>query len=171
MSEQLTLTETVLQEAQRLVHTDRGTDYGHPLDDFTKTAEMFNAWRGTKLTADDVAVFMVFVKLSREANKHKRDNLVDVCGYAQTLMMVKEERARRERLADEMQRKPELDDRPNKPPVSFKEERMCATCQYLEVNEYKPPCIGCLGTHGDANPKPNWTPMDAPTSPAPSQGG
>lgn len=87
--------ESILQEAHRLVHGDRGADYGHPLDDFTKTAALFNTLRGTTLTAEDVALFMVCVKLSREANRHKRDNLVDACGYLETLTMVMEERERR----------------------------------------------------------------------------
>lgn len=90
--------ETILQEAQRLVHGDRGVDYGHPLDDFSRTAALFNTWKGNgmNLTAEDVAMFMVFVKLSREANKHKRDNMTDACGYAETYMMVRDERYRRE---------------------------------------------------------------------------
>ena len=90
--------ESVLEEAQRLVHGDRGADYGHPLDDFTKTAAMFGALRGVYLTAEDVALFMICVKLSREANRHKRDNLTDLCGYAETYMMVKGERAHREMI-------------------------------------------------------------------------
>ena len=92
------INETILQEASRLVHSDRGADYGHPLEDFTKTANLFNTLRGTSLTAEDVALFMICVKLSREANKHKRDNLVDLCGYAETYMMVKDERCRRESI-------------------------------------------------------------------------
>lgn len=100
--------ETILEEAQRLVHGDRGADYGHPLDDFSKTATMFNALRGTSLTAEDVALFMMCVKLSREMNRHKRDNLTDLCGYAETLMMVKEERYRRETLTTTFCPKEEL---------------------------------------------------------------
>lgn len=90
--------ESILTEAQRLVHGDRGADYGHPLDDFTKTATAFNALRGTNLTAEDVALFMVCVKLSRQANRHKRDNIVDAAGYLETLMMVRDEAYRRETL-------------------------------------------------------------------------
>ena len=92
------LNETILQEASRLVHGDRGESYGHPIDDFQRTADLFNTMRGTFLTAEDVALFMICVKLSREANKHKRDNLTDLCGYAETYMMVKDERYRRETI-------------------------------------------------------------------------
>ncbi len=90
--------DSILLEAHKLVHGDRGASYGSPLDDFSRTATMFNALRGKDLTAEDVAIFMMCVKLSREANKHKRDNLTDLCGYAETYMMLKEERHRRETL-------------------------------------------------------------------------
>ncbi len=39
---------------------------------------------------------MVGVKISREVNTHKRDNLVDAAGYLRTLEMLIDERARRE---------------------------------------------------------------------------
>jgi hypothetical protein len=38
---------------------------------------------------------MVALKLSRECNKHGRDNITDACGYLETLMLVVEERERR----------------------------------------------------------------------------
>lgn len=87
--------------ADRVVSTDRGEDYGHPRDDFRKVAEMANAigWRvehtnprGQKfyrpLREEDHAIYMQFVKISREVHKHKRDNLVDGAGYWKTLDMI-----------------------------------------------------------------------------------
>jgi len=92
--------ESILQEAQRLVHGDRGNNYGHPFDDFGRTAGMVSALLQHKLreplTQEDVAMMMVCVKLSREANRPKRDNRVDVAGYAEALDMVIAERTRRE---------------------------------------------------------------------------
>lgn len=93
--------ETILQEAQRLVHGDRGEAYGHPLDDMGRTAGMLSFLLSDKLAtgktldARDVAMMMVCVKLSRERNKPKRDNRVDGCGYFETLQMIMEETERR----------------------------------------------------------------------------
>lgn len=92
------MNETILEEAQRLVHGDRGADYGHPLDDFSKTAKLWAVILGKEITAEQVALCMCMVKVSRELNRHKRDNLTDLCGYAETYMMVKDERVRREEL-------------------------------------------------------------------------
>lgn len=93
--------ETVLEEAQRIVHGERNKDYGHPLDDFTRTAEMATGLfrgkllQGAKFTAEDVGLFQVLVKLSRQMNAPKRDNMVDTAGYAGTVQMCIEERERR----------------------------------------------------------------------------
>lgn len=77
--------ESILQEAHRLTHGDRRTDYGHPLDDYTRTARMASALLAHKLkeplTADEMALIMVCVKLSRQVNRPKRDNMVDGAGY------------------------------------------------------------------------------------------
>jgi hypothetical protein len=90
--------ETCLEEAQRLVYGARGHDYGHPLDDFTRTATMWSVLLGVPVTAELVAMCMVCVKLSREINRPRRDNRVDIAGYADCLDQVVTERARREAL-------------------------------------------------------------------------
>jgi hypothetical protein len=84
--------ETILEEAQRLVHGDRQADYGHPLDDFTRTAAMWSAILGAAVTAEQVGLCMMAVKISRQCNKPKRDNLTDAAGYAATVQMCVEER-------------------------------------------------------------------------------
>lgn len=101
------VTETILQEAQRLVHGDRGAAYGHPLDDYTRTGALWGAilheW--AKIAAVSSApraipahlavLCMAAMKISREVNRHGRDNLTDLAGYAECAMMVAEEEARR----------------------------------------------------------------------------
>ena len=88
--------ESVAAEADRIVSTDRGADYGHPLDDFGKIIRAAEGLGiGHPHTEEEHAIYMILVKLSREVNHGKRDNRVDICGYAKTLDMVIEERERR----------------------------------------------------------------------------
>lgn len=81
------MSESILQEAEKLVNGDRQAAYGHPHVDYTCTADL---WRALILrrygfdipiTPDFACLMMVAVKLSREAGKPKRDNLVDAAGY------------------------------------------------------------------------------------------
>lgn len=90
--------ETVLEEAARLVDGARGDTYGHPADDFGRTAAMVSGLLREKLreplTAADVGLIQVCVKLSRlAATPGHRDSLVDVAGYARTVEMVFEREA------------------------------------------------------------------------------
>lgn len=82
--------ETILAEADRLVSSDRQNDYGHPYDDFSKTAAMWTVILGTEVKPEQIPLCMIAVKLSRQVNKPKRDNLVDIAGYAKTADMVLE---------------------------------------------------------------------------------
>lgn len=82
------MAETVLQQAQRLVYGERGEAYGHPREDFGRAAAIFNAISGERLDAADIAYILLAVKLSRQQNKGKRDNLVDAVGYLACLARV-----------------------------------------------------------------------------------
>jgi hypothetical protein len=83
----------ILEEANSLVHGDRGAAYGHPIVDYECTAAMWQALIKRRygvdvpLTPDFACLMMVAVKLSREAGKPKRDNLVDAAGYAECAAM------------------------------------------------------------------------------------
>ena len=80
--------ESILFEAHNLVHGVRGEDYGHPYEDFSRTAKIWSAILGVDVTPEQVALCMIGVKISRECNRPKRDNRVDMAGYAETLDMV-----------------------------------------------------------------------------------
>jgi hypothetical protein len=92
---------TILEEAQSLVHGDRGKSYGLPLDDFSRTAGMLTAAfkdllkPGACFLPEHVAYIQIMVKISRAMNGLKRDHHVDIAGYAETAQMVVEEREKR----------------------------------------------------------------------------
>ena len=77
----------ILQEADLLTMGDRQRDYDHPLPNHERIAWMWNSyfrscghdeWLGPR----DVALMMVLLKIARQVHTPKRDNLVDICGYA-----------------------------------------------------------------------------------------
>lgn len=74
--------EDVLEEALRITKGDRNAQYGPPDQDFQRTDAMWSALKGVPFEAKEVAMFMVALKLSRETHQRKRDNWVDIAGYA-----------------------------------------------------------------------------------------
>lgn len=93
--------ESVLQEADRLINGDRRGSYGHPLDDYTRTAGLINAALAHKLkeqfTAEDVMLCMVLVKISRFVHQPEhRDSLVDAAGYLGCIELATDERKARD---------------------------------------------------------------------------
>jgi len=71
----------VLHEAHHVINGERQEDYGDPIETWQRTVDIFNAITGHNLTREEGMIFMISAKLAREANKHKRDNLRDGCGY------------------------------------------------------------------------------------------
>jgi 5'(3')-deoxyribonucleotidase len=94
---------SILDEAKELTLVARQSTYGHPLDDFTKTAliwtgVLFDLLKpGTIIPPERVPLCMCGVKMSREVNAPKRDNRVDGAGYWNTLEMLTQEKERRRR--------------------------------------------------------------------------
>jgi hypothetical protein len=88
-------------EAKDIVLGARRYTYGHPADNFDFIAGLWQATIGHKLkdgeSVDlrDVAMMMLQVKVAREYNAPKRDNIVDIIGYAYAYQESIEETARR----------------------------------------------------------------------------
>ncbi len=72
---------TAADEAKKLVYGDRNAQYGPPTKDLARTAKMWSAILDTEVTAKQVALCMVALKISRECFKPKADNIVDGIGY------------------------------------------------------------------------------------------
>ena len=87
--------QTIASHAAALVTGDRADTYGHPLDDFTRTGLMWGAILGIEVSAEQVALMMVALKISRECHTPHptNDNIVDGVGYLLTHALVVEERA------------------------------------------------------------------------------
>jgi Domain of unknown function (DUF6378) len=90
------------EEAARIVLGPRGAYYDSPLHNFERTALMWSGVLysklkdGERVSAEDVSLCMLAVKMARESFRHKRDNLVDAHGYLLTYQMVLDERAKLE---------------------------------------------------------------------------
>lgn len=88
--------ETIAEEASRIVYGDREKAYDDPNQNFRRIAKM---WTGTldkklapgcEVTPRDVALMFIQLKISREAFMPKRDNRVDIIGYALCLERIVE---------------------------------------------------------------------------------
>ena len=90
-----TKTESVLSAAQTIVHGERAATYGHPTDHFSKVAKMWSTILDTDVLPEHVWLCLIALKLAREAHNPKRDNRVDIAGYAETLEMLHVNRVQR----------------------------------------------------------------------------
>lgn len=78
--------ETILEEAARITARDRQDVYGHPADDYGRTAALWSAYLGVPIRPDQAAMCVALVKVSRLAETpDHRDSLVDLAGYARVV--------------------------------------------------------------------------------------
>jgi hypothetical protein len=85
--------ESIIEEADRVVSSDRQSVYGHPFIDFSRTARYWSAYKEVTFTPEDVALMMLFLKLSRLVNSpDHRDTQVDAHGYLKTYELVRQMR-------------------------------------------------------------------------------
>jgi hypothetical protein len=99
---------TILNEADNIAGEDRSRDYGHPLINHQRIAGIWNILLGDTLkspiTPRQAALMMIGVKLAREINAQKRDNLLDIAGYVKVIDLIdgqpEEKRGRKRKLSD-----------------------------------------------------------------------
>uniref|UniRef100_A0AAU8GTY2 DUF6378 domain-containing protein n=1 Tax=Mycobacterium phage QTRlifeCrisis TaxID=3136627 RepID=A0AAU8GTY2_9VIRU len=75
--------ESILEEAQRLIHGPRNKNYGHPRENFADISALFSAYLERPITDLDVANLMILVKVARvKGTGYHRDSYTDIAGYA-----------------------------------------------------------------------------------------
>jgi len=82
--------EEILRQAKELITGDRNDTHGDAYRNHAEIAEFWNIFLDKKLkpmaniTAEDVALMMVLMKISRnsQGKKSNLDNFIDMCGYA-----------------------------------------------------------------------------------------
>lgn len=82
---------TVLEEAAEVINGKRRETHGDPREQFTDLAKMWSCLLGVTVTAEQVVLCMIALKLQRlSVAPHFRDSQIDVCGYARLLEMLSE---------------------------------------------------------------------------------
>ena len=85
---------SILDEAAKIAGVDRSEAYGHPLENHRRIALMWQAYFDARkpgpLTPQDAARMMILLKVARDIHAPRRDNRVDICGYAQCLELMEE---------------------------------------------------------------------------------
>lgn len=72
---------TVLQEAEKIINGARRKAYGPVEKSFQDVAAMWSVILGKPVSMQQVAMCMVALKMCRQLNSAKRDNIVDMAGY------------------------------------------------------------------------------------------
>jgi hypothetical protein len=89
--------KSILETAMEITSGDRRRDYGHPSENFERIVRLWNTYLGIRkkpnepISIEDCAWMMILMKIARDVNTPQIDNLVDTCGYARTLAIVRGE--------------------------------------------------------------------------------
>lgn len=74
--------KATFDRAFKLIGGERRTQYGDVQTSFARIALTWSAVLGVTVTAQQVALCMMGLKMCREANGHKEDSIDDLVGYA-----------------------------------------------------------------------------------------
>ena len=73
----------ILATADEIVNGVRNESYGNPEDNFSRIANFWSTYLKTDITAHDVAIMMILLKIARTSTGDgSMDNYVDIAGYA-----------------------------------------------------------------------------------------
>ena len=76
------MSRSILQEAQDIVYKDAGGhDYGSFEQNMQDACNFTMVMTGQQMTIDMAFATLIGLKLAREKQVHRIDNMVDVCGY------------------------------------------------------------------------------------------
>ena len=80
--ERYTARETILDGARKAVLTERNATYGEPDQDFKRAAAIASVATGKEITAADIALIQIAVKLSRlNHSPGHLDSCINIAGY------------------------------------------------------------------------------------------
>jgi len=68
---------------------DRQEDYGDVKENFTEIKNIADAMFGLNLTEEQICQLFIAMKVARQKNKHKEDNLLDAINYFSILLHLK----------------------------------------------------------------------------------
>jgi hypothetical protein len=81
--------DPITAEANEIVLRGHGAqDYGNPHVEAVKIAALWSAAFGWDVKPWQTSLAMILLKITRECNRQKRDNLVDIAGYAEVCSRV-----------------------------------------------------------------------------------
>jgi hypothetical protein len=83
---------TILQEAHDITGegAERNDSYEHPRPNFEAIAKIWSVLLHTAVSPSQVALCMIGLKIVRQNHHGKRDNLVDIAGYARCIERLEE---------------------------------------------------------------------------------
>ena len=90
----MSIDRSILLDAHSIVYKDAdGHDYGSFDQNMQDACNFAMVMTGSMVTIDMAYAILIGLKLAREKQNHKRDNMVDVCGYMEGWSEYKEKQA------------------------------------------------------------------------------
>ena len=90
----MSIDRSILLDAHNIVYKDAdGHDYGSFDQNMQDACNFAMVMTGREVSIDMAYAVLIGLKLAREKQNHKRDNMVDVCGYMELCAEYKDKQA------------------------------------------------------------------------------